>query len=172
MSKYDIDFKRLAMLLLPTALRRPRLSALAQVLMAPISRLGGELGDYRKEKDYRLRHNGQTCYLRAVINDRFDPVLRRIEIVEEDVDTLTPVVYPREDHTPLVIRYRNVTDSEGNPLEQTLFFRRGFGGTDRIDFWIRVPQAVRETSTYSELSLRALANQYRLTSKRFGIVYN
>lgn len=164
MSKYDVNFKRLAVLLLPTVLRRPRLSALATVLMAPLSRMSLELKDYREAKAYRLRYNGQTCYLRAILNDRFDPDERRIEIREEESAILSPVACLRRDNSPLLVRNRGVDN-------QTLFFWRGLSGTNRIDFWVYVPESVRNGGNYSEAELKAMTNTFRLASKRYGITY-
>lgn len=162
MGKYDIDMKRLAVLLLPTALRQPRMTALVQVLMAPLVRLGRELTTYREAKDYRLRHNGQTCHLRAVLNDRFDPVLRRIRITGGGQEDGTLRLYLRQTGRFTRIKPRG---DEG----QAHLYRRGFGGIGGLDFWVQLPTALQ--GTVSEAELRAVANRYRLASKHFGITY-
>lgn len=165
MGKYDVDMKRLAVLLLPTALRQPRLTALAQVLMAPLSRLHREFTDYREAKDYRLTHNGQVCHLRAVLNDRFDPALRRITIEEPEQVSTALVLYLRQTGRFTRITHRGTE-------RQVILRRRGYGGISGLDFWICVPSGLRDDDTYDEDALRALANQYKLASKRFGIKYN
>lgn len=162
MGKYDIDMKRLAVLLLPTALRQPRLTALAQVFVAPLSGLHRRLTDYRDAKDYRLRHNGQVCHLRAVLNDRFDPVLRRIRIDEEETSDVTLRLYLRSESRFTRIKSRG-------DAGQVVLYRRGFGGTGGLDFWVQLPTALQ--GTVSEAELRAVTNQYKLASKRYGITY-
>ena len=111
------------------------------------------------------------CHLRAVLNDRFDKANRRIYIDEAGNDSTTPLIYPREDMLPLVVRNRDAEDYNGDPLPQTLFFIRGFGGTDSIDFWVCIPQELRTRADYSEDEVRAVTGQYKLASKRFGITY-
>ncbi len=162
MGKYNVDFKRLAVLLLPTPLRQPRLTALVQVLMSPLSRMGRELTAYRSSKAYRLGHNGQTCYLRAVLNDRFDPVLRRIRITEGVQEERTLLIYMRE-----LERWRHIRRRNGNG--QTILYRRGYGGIGNLDFWVEIPSALQ--SVINEDEVYAVTNTYRLASKRFGITY-
>ena len=82
MSKYDVSFSRLAVLLLPMCLRKPVLVALFRAMTAPVGRLHTELMRFRDDMNYRMRHNGQTCKLRAVLNDCFDNNQRRIRIAE------------------------------------------------------------------------------------------
>lgn len=160
--KYDVDYRRLGLLLLPMTLRRPRLTALVQVLMAPLVRLGRELTDYRALKAYRLGHNGQTCRLRAVLNDRFDPVLRGIRITEAEGTVASLRIFLRETERFTRIRRR---DGEG----QVCIYRRGFGGIGGLDFWVELPSRLRGVA--SEDEVRAVVNIYRLASKRFGLTY-
>ena len=84
MSVYDIKIKRLALLLLPTALRKPLVAAFMQSAVQGCSVLHGEFMRWRDDKDYRLWHNGQVCHLRAVLNDTFDHTERRITVDDED----------------------------------------------------------------------------------------
>ena len=84
MSVYDVKIKRLALLLLPTALRKPLVAAFMQSAVQGCSVLHGEFMRWRDDKDYRLWHNGQVCHLRAVLNDTFDQTERRITVDDED----------------------------------------------------------------------------------------
>ena len=87
MSKYDVKFKRLALLLLPTFLRRPLIAAVAYASGIPVQYLYVRFIRWKQDTDYRLNNNGQVCYLRAVLNDMFDPGLRRITI-SDTVDNI------------------------------------------------------------------------------------
>ena len=69
MSKYDVKFKRLALLLLPTFLRRPLIAAVAYASVIPVQYLYVRFIRWKQDTDYRLNNNGQVCYLRAVLND-------------------------------------------------------------------------------------------------------
>lgn len=91
MDKYDVNFKRLALLLLPTFWRRPLFAAMAYAAVSPLQYLHTRFILWKRESDYRLEHNGQVCYLRALLNDKFDPIDRRITITEtvENVGFIT-----------------------------------------------------------------------------------
>ncbi len=80
MSLYDLKIKRLALLLLPTFYRKPLIAAFAQSMVQGVNIVYGNFMRWRQDKQYRLSHNGQVCYLRAVLNDQFDPIERRITI--------------------------------------------------------------------------------------------
>ena len=58
MSVYDVKIKRLALLLLPTFLRRPLMAALVQSAVQGVSVLHGFFMQWRTDRDYRLTHNG------------------------------------------------------------------------------------------------------------------
>lgn len=82
MSLYDLKIKRLALLLLPTFYRKPLIAAFAQSMVQGVNIVYGNFMRWRQDKQYRLSHNGQVCYLRAVLNDQFDPIERRITITD------------------------------------------------------------------------------------------
>ncbi len=166
MGKYDIDMKRLAVLLLPASLRQPRLTALAQVLVVPLSALHRRLTDYREAKDYRLRHTGQVCHLRAVLNDRFDKVERGIRILDELDGVNAILLHQRLQNREIVVSKRV------DGVAQRVVYRRNYGGIGNLDFWVSVPDEVRTRPGYSEDELYALTNLYKLASKRYGIIYN
>lgn len=74
MSKYEVNIKRFALLLLPTFWRKPLLATLAYAMVSPLGYLHTRFVLFRRDTVYRLTHNGQVCYLRAVLNDQFDPI--------------------------------------------------------------------------------------------------
>lgn len=159
MSKYDVSFFRLAVLLLPMCLRRPRMTALCRAVVSPVGMLYTELMRFRDDMNYRMRHNGQTCHLRAVLNDRFDSQLRRIRITDGGGDDAGIILHKRE--TMLFVRLPRRDDG------RRLLYRRGYGGSQAYGFWVEVPEVMREL--VSELELRAVVNKYKLASVRYGI---
>lgn len=149
MSVYDVKIKRLALLLLPTALRKPLVAAFMQSAVQGCSVLHGEFMRWRDDKDYRLWHNGQVCHLRAVLNDTFDQTERRITVDDEDRHILLPV---RGGGKAFIIN------------------RRGYGGVSGFDFWVSVPYALM--GKIDETRLAAVVSTYKLASKRWTINYN
>lgn len=68
---FEIDFKRLVALQLPTMLRRPLIFGLLRAGVVAVERVYGEFTKARAEHVFRLTHNGQVCYLRAMLNHYF-----------------------------------------------------------------------------------------------------
>lgn len=154
---YRINFARLAVLLLPTMLRKP---ALVEFLRSIFSQL--ELIpflNFRGTTNYRLTHNGQVCYLRAVLNDTFDVELRRIEI-GEGMETVMPIIY-----------WREVERLVGVPPRGTDGLIVGWRGTTAggsFDFTVRVPTEIFSDNE-TIIKMTAVIREYKLASKQFII---
>ena len=162
MDKYDVNFKRLALLLLPTFWRRPLFAAMAYAAVSPLQYLHTRFILWKRESDYRLEHNGQVCYLRALLNDKFDPIDRRITITEtvENVGFIT--LRKREEDDEVLVPRRG--------SERFLILnRRGFGGVSGYAFWVSIPLARRDKLVITQF--RAVVDAYKLASKRFSINY-
>lgn len=160
MTRYDISYQRLALALVPLAMRQPVLMAFLYVLLSPVVYCAGLFERFRTDTDYRLTHNGQVCYLTAVLNDRFDPVIRRITIT--DVAPLRGnILYHREADNFLMAPHRNGSAVTLN--------RRAFSGSDSVDFAVIVPATLR--GTFPQNQMQALINTYKLASKRYIILY-
>ena len=66
-----IDYKKLAVLLLPTFLRQPLLMSFVRVLMTPSQRLHDEHHMARDERMYQLQHTSQICHIKDALNREF-----------------------------------------------------------------------------------------------------
>lgn len=154
MIRYDINFNRLALAIVPLKLRQPLLMNFLYVLLTGVRKASAVFNTYREDTDYRLTHNGQVCYLRAVLNDRFDLSQRRITI-EDVAEGEGTILYRRELSrflmTPVIIN------------------KRAFTGSDSVDFAVVVPVALR--GAFVEEQMRALIDTYKLASKRYTIIY-
>lgn len=160
MGKYDINVKRLALLLLPTFWRKPLLSALAYAAVSPLQWLHTQFMRWKCDTDYRLRYNGQVCHLRAVLNDLFDPIDRRITITD-NAENVGYIVLHRRDTD------RSVRFPARDSGRAVILNRRGYGGVNGYDFWVNLPVAL-----YGKVDLAQVAgvvNTYKLASKRFSI---
>lgn len=157
---YRVNMKRLVLLALPTWLRRPLVSALLFAGVTPIARALQELRNFRTESRYRITHNGQVCKLRGVLNDEFDPYLRRIR-VEDYSEPSGMCVYERECRQWIMV---GRTASENVRLE-----RRGFAGTGQYDFRVEVPEEYADNETI--VRLRGTIDLYKLAGKRYEIQF-
>lgn len=68
---FEIDFKRLIALLLPSWLRSPLVFGWLRAGAVGVERVYGEFKTMRAGHIFRLTHNGQVCYLRGVLNHYF-----------------------------------------------------------------------------------------------------
>lgn len=80
---FEIDFKRLVALLLPTVLRRPLIFGLLRAGVEAVEKVNSEFKSVRAGHVFRLTHNGQVCYLRGALNERFGPGFRIYDMQRE-----------------------------------------------------------------------------------------
>lgn len=151
---YNVNYRKLAMMLTPIRMRKAALMSFLYVAVAPVMTLARKFDQYRQDTDYRLAHNGQTCYLRAMLNDYFDPQQRRITI-EEVPELAGSTLYMR--HTERFL------------FPRMMLVRRGYGGANGFDFVVSVPAALR--GSIDEARMRSLVNLYKLVAKRYTITY-
>lgn len=157
---YEIAYKKLVLMLLPTMMRKPLLVSMANAMVSPVVSLYRQFMQYHEEVNYRLYHNGQICYLRAVLNDAFDPTRRGITVTDGDVSGTAVFVYQRTENKFKIVKRRG----EGI----ILISRRGFSGTTGFDFMVNVPQDLKGLD---ESRFKAITNSYKLASKRYAINY-
>ena len=156
MSYYDIVFNNVINDQLPDLLRTDLNVRWLRVLMTPIRWLYYVFYANRIANLYYLQHNGQVCYLEAVLNDMFDTYLRRIYIVDAAYAEAISL-YTRVESHPVVI----YTRAEAQPLP--LYTRDEISIADSADvFVVMVPVDV----TFSEVRMRSLIDKYRLPSMK------
>lgn len=164
MRKYDVNYRKLALLLLPLRLRKPLLAALIYSAVQPLRELNMHFRTLREESKYNLTHNGQVCYLRAAINDVFDVDDRRITITEAEpvVAGGSTIISVRDDDTPLAVAQRE----DANP---TVIHRRGYIVAVGADFQVNIPSSLKDSIDAAQLA--AVISKYKLVSKRYAINY-
>ena len=148
---YDIEYKKLINLLLPTFLRDRTHAFWLQTLLTPLMHLYNAWYANRTQNIYKLEHNGQVCYLRKVLNDQFDPIWGRIIITDGN-------------------RYKKkyiYTNGENNPKYLgTMYLRPSTDYEDNgADFLVLVPKEI----IYNEHDMKGLIDFYKLASKRYRI---
>lgn len=162
MSKYDVNFKRLALLLLPTSWRRPIIASITYAMVSPFSYIYTHFMRFRSESNYRLTHNGQVCYLRAVLNDTFDPIERRITITDQTTNIGNITLHLRSENQEKLLPQRGA-------IKIMIINRRGFGGVNGYDSWINIPAVLY--ASIDTTRVKAIVANYKLASKRFSINY-
>lgn len=152
---YNLDVKKLAVQILPTFLRGNVIQAYVKALVKPIDDIHYQFLQKRKENLYIMAHNGQKCYLRAALNDKFDSEQRRIEI---DDGNLYDAEYIYTDAeiaaNPFLADYLDL-----------LLYQDGDLADTAVDFYVRVPADI----FYNEYEMKYLIDFYKLASKRYKI---
>lgn len=149
---YNVDFRKLGVLLLPTFLRSPSMIAIVNVFTSYLETLNYDFRINRRGNIERAIHNSQVCYLRKILNDNFD-YLRRIRI--------DPALSKQEMYI--------YTDAENKPkwLGELYIYPAADYAYNGFDFVVKVPAELRE---FDE-EINATIEYYRLASKKYKIEY-
>ena len=150
---FELNLRRLVILLLPTFLRKSRLVAWLQILIAPLEQLQYSFNQKQNSDLVTLTHNGQKCYLRKILNDTFDQGLRRIRI--EDMTHFNAVyIYTEAENKPVY-------------LEEKYLYTSGEMQVNGVNFSVYIPNELRAR----EVEIKALIEAYKIASKRYIIIY-
>lgn len=167
------NFARLAVLLLPVRLRRGLMKAFLNVIVSPFASIKTALSQYAELKEIELRITGQTCRLRKMLNDQFDPTLRRIRVVDSALVDVAPFyAVPRADAENIQMIYpRPQTDYDPVVYVQL----RSNAEAVPTDFYVVLPPALEnelsdDSSNPKAKRLAALVNTYKLASKRWHTI--
>jgi hypothetical protein len=158
---FEINYKRLVLLLLPTFLRKELLVAFLHTATTPVAALYNLFLTKRQNNLYRLRMNGQVCYLRRVLNDAFPEANNAIRI--EDGITTGRWLYAYDADNNPFINYLLITD-DGTVFCDKSTILEGVSG-----FTVVVPRALYNIN--NDAKLRSLLNAYKLLSKSYTIQY-
>ncbi|EMY3554513.1 hypothetical protein K5L04_09250 [Flavobacterium psychrophilum] len=149
---FDINFKKMGIGFLPINLRQPKNIAYVLALLEPVEWLYYKWLQKRDFDWYRLKHTGQVCKLRKVLNDNLDKSLRRIYIAQG-------TAFPRK---------YIYTKAENKPKYLGTYFIKSQDEYENtgVDFIVFVPTEIK---TASIDQLKYLLNYYKLAGKRYKI---
>lgn len=152
---FELDVKKIGVLLLPTLLRRAKMVAWVRSLLMPLDNLHGRFIGQREHHLYNLSINGQKCYLRKALNDKFDRELRRITI-DDASKYKSCYLFTQEEQQDFYLD------------EDEVFLYTGEEYVDTgVNFTVRIPAEYEPF----DLSIRALLDYYKLASKKYIIYY-
>lgn len=153
---FTVDMKRLVILLMPVKWRQPTFIAWLGSLVVPVQMIYSSFMNNRAANLYNLAHNSQVCYLRKVLNDVFDPDLRRIRITDGQKHD-PKYIYTRGEQRPKYLG--------------TMFLRRREDYiSDGIDFRVIIPIGFALQPVQHQM--KATIDFYKLASKRYSIEYD
>lgn len=151
-----VNFDRLLLWILAPYARKKVWILWLTALITPIKSLYVEFVAYSNFANYKLRGTGQVCSLQRVLNDRFDPTLRRIRI--EDGSRFTrQYIFTRAEVKPVYLGTMYIHDRDDYE-------------DSGVDFTVLLPSdvyAALNTNTLNEM--KANINFYKLDGKRYKI---
>jgi hypothetical protein len=154
---YDIDYAKLAGWITPQELRKNKLRRVINILAGPVIVLYQLLLVYRNTKLYQLKISPQKCYLRQLLNNRYDFTLRRIYI-DDGQDKPPFFIFQHPELKPKYLRRK----SENVPVR---IYTSGESGTIADDFIVFVPM----TLAFEEPEMISLVKVYKLAGTKFKI---
>ena len=150
---YKVDFDKLILLLLPTFLRKPILFGYLKALISPIASLHYRWSKMREENLKKLSYNCQRCYFRGALNDKFDPVLRRITF-DDTLSLQQDYIYTQAENLDVYLG--------------TMWLEQDFNyAGSTVDYLVMVPRDIMNAKLNE---IVALIEFYNLAGKQYQII--
>lgn len=155
MFQLNLNIKKLAVWLIPIWLRNSLFILIINASVQPLKQLYNNYVALVKTTLYRLQHNGQICYLQAVLNDKLDNEQRRIFI--SNFTSIAALYVWAE------------TDLRDINFENTIYiYTFSMYGDGGVDFIVNKPSSVANNT--NELAfLKSVVDEYKLASKKYII---
>lgn len=155
MKVFQINYKRLVLLILPTFLRQPRIFAFLTAMTFAVDELHSRFVKNREGNLFRLQLNGQVCYLRKLLKEKLD---QRIKLSDGDTDG--DWVFALNEEEP----YQLLIENDG-----TMVYKDNLIIKNEAYFIVSVPWL--ESDEDKNNRLRSFLNEYKLLSKKYIIRY-
>lgn len=164
---YHIDFDRLVEMLLPGFLRKPRMTAFMQACVTPAKNLYERFQAFSQLQEYEAGITAQAGLIEKALNDAFDPVARRFEIVHELLND-GPVIFLESDNqasqNPVLYLEADAQSNAGMVMHLDSESSELPTG---IDFRVKAPL---DTQSNQE-AIKSMVLKYKLASKTFDVEF-
>lgn len=153
----------------PVEIRKPAMVKWLQALLKPLKDLHNVYETFRTTTLKKMRCNGQVIVLENLLNDLYDPTMRRFEI-DTIYDELLPVyIYQNSESSASNNQrvYLYSSQAYANDTQQVLtrvYLNRHEELGMMYDFVVKAPDSF--TSFTDIVQLKATVNYYRLAGKR------
>ncbi|WP_286803329.1 MULTISPECIES: hypothetical protein [Sphingobacterium] len=151
---YDVDLKKLVVMLLPSFMRTEKLIAFIWCLIVGIRTVHFKLLALWYDTDKEMEVTPQVFSLRKLLNDYFDSVNRTIRIEDAKVGGRS-YIFSITEQRPLFLGERAIYTADE--------LRSGTG------FVVIVPEALNNTAETARL--KAMINKYKLAGTKYIIRY-
>ncbi|WP_286768199.1 MULTISPECIES: hypothetical protein [Sphingobacterium] len=152
---YNVDLKKLVVLILPTFMRTEKLIAFIWCLILGIRTVHFKLLALWYDTDKEMEVTPQVFSLRKLLNDYFDSVNRSIRIEDAELSDRTYIF----------------TEGENQPvyLDDEIFIYTGNEVSEATGFVVIVPESLNNTAETARL--KAMINKYKLAGTKYIIRY-
>jgi hypothetical protein len=158
---YNLDFPRLAEMLLPTFLRSPKMTAWLKSTVEPLKTLSQTQQAFREDQRFKASHNSQVIYLEKALNQKYisgysvtDHTGTREITIGPGEQLSSPYIFQRAELDPLYI----------SGTTQVYTYTRAEIEAFYADFVVNVPA----TLTFDEKEMRAIID-YFVDTKTYKI---
>ena len=161
-----IDYKKLAVLLLPTYLRQPVIIAMVRTLITPLQTLHDQYKQQRQQRRYRLCHTSQICSIKQALNDEFQITDYTQGFEIEDQNATGQWVWIYDENITKFNTEQHLLIDNPTYLHDTITIL-----TPTTAFTILTPpdKTLNQTNI---ARITKIANYYRLASKTFTVKTN
>lgn len=150
---YIVNFQILVQSVILRVYRLPIVLSWLYSFTTPIMQQYTAWQSYYADRKYNLEHNSQVCRLRKLLNDYFDPALRRINI-EDGIYYFRPYVFLDPEEKPLY-------------LNQNVYIMTQPEYDSGYDFVVKLNGCA--VSASQEQMMKNRINYYKLAGKRYII---
>lgn len=155
---FKIDFEKLIKLLLPTFMRKSTIVAFIKAVIKPLINEKEQFDKNREDNLYRLSITPQVFSLEKMLNDRYDPALRRIFITDGE--------FIEQDYIYLEVEEKSIYIYEESEYEDIYIYDESEIGYEGDDFYVNIPSYI----TVPEDEVNELLYIYKLVSKKHKII--
>ena len=158
---FNIDLNRLFMQLLPSFFRQPLIFGILRAAKQGLGETYNKFAAARNEHNYKLHHNGQVCYLRAVLNDAFGGGFDILN-VEREGDWLYAIT---ENGSGILLTFGEDgnTAEVGDGQKIPFVYNEVLLNAAQNSFIVSVPYMIFQTRLPE---VAAVVDKYKLISKR------
>lgn len=167
MNVFNFNIKKYTVELVPPFLRDELFYGFVAAFIAPLIDVYDLFLQNRDSNLIKLRFNYQTASLEYRLNDRFDPVLRRIKI-EKSITYKGVYLYTEAEIDPTNANY--FSDDPTNKMkwlngdEKPIYLRTEAEMNSEFDFIVQIPD-----TQINQIQLKAEIDYYILQSKQYQI---
>ena len=144
--KFEVNFRKWLLWMLPAVLRQPRITAFIWALASPVERIHAALLIFRRVANESACVTSQVCVLRAYLNRRFDTADARIEIRDDKLSNT--YIYMVSENRPF-------------------YLSAHLSAAGSADFVVLIPAVLGA----QEQEIRREINRFKLITKKFRIEY-